>query len=331
MIRARRPLRLACAARVRAAATRARAGWPPAPLRWRRLEAGSRTGALAARLAAWTFRLRQHLHSHLHWHFGPAGLRRPRAGGLPSLAGARGQAGPDALPRTRPGTTAPREHTFTAAPAPWPRAPSRMAAPIAPSPIGRTDALARSSGKPSRPKAAAARGGTAAPLVPPVVTGPAMRIRATGSVPASRLVQARFAPAPLLAAAPTIRARPAISRAAPRRFAIAPRAADSATGRAARQTPAIGSQPVPLEWRRQAAGSAEPEPAQWPAGLAPAPMPRSFIAAAEAPPAAATPAPAGRLPAGAAGFDPAAADRFADDVLKRVERRLRIERERRGL
>jgi hypothetical protein len=37
------------------------------------------------------------------------------------------------------------------------------------------------------------------------------------------------------------------------------------------------------------------------------------------------------LPAGAAGFDPAAADRFADDVLKRVERRLRIERERRGL
>jgi hypothetical protein len=32
-----------------------------------------------------------------------------------------------------------------------------------------------------------------------------------------------------------------------------------------------------------------------------------------------------------AGLDPAAIDRLADDVIRRVERRIRIERERRGL
>jgi hypothetical protein len=38
-----------------------------------------------------------------------------------------------------------------------------------------------------------------------------------------------------------------------------------------------------------------------------------------------------RVPVRTADFDPGVLDRLADDVIRRVERRVRIERERRGL
>jgi hypothetical protein len=92
---------------------------------------------------------------------------------------------------------------------------------------------------------------------------------------------------------------------------------------------------VRLEWR-----TTPPSPGTRAGHSASAPPPagdRSRPAAASAPPAtAAAPAIAaagrgGPPPASAPALDRAALDRLADDVLQRIERRVRIERERRGL
>jgi hypothetical protein len=87
--------------------------------------------------------------------------------------------------------------------------------------------------------------------------------------------------------------------------------------------------PAMLEWRRQAQGGpSAPEPTQWIQGDMPASLARHGAHSGAAAPA---PLPAAAIAPVFPALDPAAADRLAEDVVRRVERRLRIERERRGL
>ena len=134
----------------------------------------------------------------------------------------------------------------------------------------------------------------------------------------------------------------------PRAATVRAAAAPAAGERAFRGTPA--HMPVAPRGRSQGAATREvsqnprsaptiwrspsvPDRAGTPAALVPAPA-RLGTAAGEASPgftpAHQAPSPA-RIPAAAPRLDAAALDRLAEDVMTRIERRVRIERERRGL
>jgi hypothetical protein len=85
--------------------------------------------------------------------------------------------------------------------------------------------------------------------------------------------------------------------------------------------------PATMVWRKSASAAGAPESARDLASTAPALRPSAPQRAAT--PAAAAPA-VQKEALRAATLDPAIADRLADDVIRRVERRARIERERRG-
>jgi hypothetical protein len=87
-----------------------------------------------------------------------------------------------------------------------------------------------------------------------------------------------------------------------------------------------------MQWRHApaAAGPAGARAAAGGIGPRPASMERAFAAGAE-PAAAVVPAAVARVAPPPPALDRAAIDRLADDVMQRIERRIRIERERRGL
>jgi hypothetical protein len=87
--------------------------------------------------------------------------------------------------------------------------------------------------------------------------------------------------------------------------------------------------PAMMVWRKSARAENAPEAARDFASAAPAARPDVAPARAALPALASAAGP--REPTLAAALDPALADRLADDIIRRVERRVRIERERRGV
>jgi hypothetical protein len=106
-----------------------------------------------------------------------------------------------------------------------------------------------------------------------------------------------------------------------------------ASASAVRRLPTEGPRAMQLEHAAQSSWSARAVEQVWhhaaalPDAAAPTPTWREALAAAPEPAPTRSAAPA----TGAASLDPAVAERLADDVVRRVERQLRIERERRGL
>lgn len=109
-----------------------------------------------------------------------------------------------------------------------------------------------------------------------------------------------------------------------------------ASAQAAFAGPSTTSPPAPLVWRIEPSHAALAA-AEWPGGASAGTMaPAAAPAIARAAPATAyatahLPAHQTREAVRANLMDPAIADRLAEDVIRRVEKRLRIERERRGL
>lgn len=342
MIAPRRPLRLACAAASGAAAGRARVIQPP-PLRWRRGRPAVAGRGVPGRLASCIVKLQQHLH------FGPVnvqGWRAPTAQapgpgrpGMPARDRLRarspvarvglpggGRSAVHGQPWTTPAPLARPAPPAVAGPAQAVRAPAPAAGPRVAS------AGASAANRAPVPRNARDAGDIRLPVGRPGAMARGSSAHATGSA------GARAAPhAPALAAVPMRhpmpqRARPGTQRARlPGQPACAPGEAAPRlpSPRAATTTFTAAPPPAMLKWRRHAqVGPSAPGPRQSVQGDVPAPLARYGAdrgAAAPAPLSA-----AGIVPVIAA-LDSAAADRLAEDVVRRVERRLRIERERRGL
>lgn len=150
-------------------------------------------------------------------------------------------------------------------------------------------------------------------------------------VPAEMTMRPRLRPVRTIAAHP----EPRLAAAA--RAAGAARIARGATGRppdaaAATATGRAATAAVPMEWRTAAAKQADAPRARAAARPsiveAAAPMPQPAVSPAPATaPAASRP----RETAGALPLDASVIDRLAETVMQRIDRRIRIERERRGV
>lgn len=343
MIAPRRSLRLACMVAVRAAGSPAPA-FRPLPLRWRRVHAAVGARAVPGRLASCIVQLQQHLHVRIGavnvegW--GAAAAQAPGAGrpGMPgrdrllgwsamgrAVLPAGGRAAAPGRPWTTPAPLARQAPPVAARPAQieWTqagRAPTRAAgagaAIAAPAMVNRA---------PTRQPGAAALPGATQEIVPG-------RLRAGLRAP----------PRPALPMRHTMlhRAHPGTQRtrlAAQHASVPAQLVRRLPSQRAATRPTIAAIAPAMLEWRSQAhGGPSAPGPTQWSQGDVAAPLARYVADSATAMPASRT-APgitANIAPGIASAFpalDSAAADRLAEDVVRRVERRLRIERERRGL
>lgn len=320
MIAPRRPMRLACAPAARGRALR------PPPLRWRRVRRGSAVGAVPVRLVSWIVALQQHLHLDL----GPFNLYgrtapltdRSRAAG-DGKQGAQAVSARMVWPigsrSTQPGkpwsAPAPHaHHTRSVIDSPVRRLPARAPAAqapwMAPAPApARNARLAFAAPAPAYRSSAGSLRGTVRPARPALALAAQPR-------PALH-------PLPLLSERGVHRSRPTELR--------LPQLAQQARALAApRAMPATFSAAPPtavLAWRRSATeAAAVQEAAQRFTGDVPA-VRRGADNWSTAPLRPSVVANAPGVPA----LDSAATERLAEDVLRRVERRLRIERERRGL
>jgi len=351
MIAPRQTLRLACAAISRAAGNRVRAIDPP-PLRWRRGRPVATGSCVPGRLASCIVRLQQHLdlhlHLHLHLHL------RPQLHFKPAIPAGR----PGMPARVKPTTWSPMARAGLPASG-W--SATRITSWTALAPFARAaPPVAASAAQVVRAPAAAAVFRVAIARVLPAHRAPGLRdtrplpnrpgemARCSGAQ-ARRLAGAGAAlHAPALPALSTLPALPSLpmrrtmvqrahpgtrcSRLVELRMPVPADLAQRAPMPCAANPPcAVATPPVMLAWRRYASMTSAPcapEPAQWIQGDVPASPARygaNSRAAAPAPLSAASIAPV--FPA----LGTAAADRLADDIVRRVERQLRIERERRGL
>ncbi len=212
----------------------------------------------------------------------------------------------------------------------------RIAAPVAAAVFHRAPVARRAEPEPTRRHAAT--GGAAGRILAgdrerSVVQRPAVAMRRAPamhrSAPAAAMAAARLPAMP--AGLSRDRARPALDRRAECARADRPALVHASPDRVAarRATP-------DLMWRQaaRASGSAAPEPHD---GIGASgrqsggAVQRSSIARETAAPIAVSAAAPRSTVASAPAYDAAFVDRLAEDVMRRVERRVRIERERRGL
>lgn len=296
--------RLAMRRALRARARRMQARWPAVLLRWRRLPAPPAASSLrltrAAVASSWSAAINLHVHLHTAAARHAAALAATRAEGGRLLA--------FALLRKTPGGTGATART--AAPGCFGRLELRTIAAAALLPPRAGPARHPPAGARTRIAPAAVRAAVRVLQRHPARNEPA---RAAG--PLRAMVQAqRMATPRLLPVRPVVHPlRRKGGLPGPRRDTIA------------------------LDWRQPVAGQASAaspfaSPAAFADGAARAPAgsaPAAPIASAAVPATAAAVVRASAQLA-AAALDPALAERLAQDVIRRVERSLRIERERRG-